>query len=113
MTLHHPETEEEFDQIATDAGSKLIVIDFFATWCPPCVRIGPFFKSLAEEEKYSDSCVFVKIDVDKAGDLSKRFKIRCMPTFKFVKDGEELETLEGASEEKLVALIAKHSGKSE
>ena len=112
MTLHHPENEEDFDKIVSESGSKLIVIDFFASWCPPCRRIAPFFQSLAEEDKHPDA-VFIKIDVDNSGDLPKRFKIRCMPTFKFMKNGEELDTLEGASEEALTALIVKHSEKSE
>ena len=35
--------QEEFDQFLKDAGSKLVVIDFFADWCGPCKMIAPKF----------------------------------------------------------------------
>ena len=42
-------TKEEFDQIISDAGDKLVAVDFTATWCPPCKRIGPVFEKMAED----------------------------------------------------------------
>ena len=40
---------------------QLVVVDFTATWCGPCQRIGPKFVEMAGE--FTD-CVFVKVDVD-------------------------------------------------
>jgi thiol-disulfide isomerase/thioredoxin len=54
-------TKEEFDAALKDAGSKLVVVDFTASWCGPCQQIAPVFKALAQEFK---DVVFLKVDVD-------------------------------------------------
>ena len=54
-------TKEEFAAALKDAGSKLVVVDFTASWCGPCQQIAPVFKALAQEHK---DVVFLKVDVD-------------------------------------------------
>ncbi|RXM98838.1 Thioredoxin [Acipenser ruthenus] len=55
--------QDQFDKALKNAGSKLVIVDFTATWCGPCKSISPFFDALAE--KYKD-VVFLKVDVDEA-----------------------------------------------
>jgi large subunit ribosomal protein L40e len=88
-----------------EAGGKLVVVDFTATWCGPCQRIAPFFAQLAE--KYPD-CVFVKVDVDENEDVAQECGVSAMPTFKAFKDGKQVDELVGASNEKLEALVTKN-----
>ena len=45
-----------------DCDVQPVFVDFSATWCGPCQRIGPVFHKLADE--YGDKCVCIKIDVD-------------------------------------------------
>ena len=51
-------TLDEFKAALEEAGEKLVVVDFFATWCPPCVTIGPEFALLpdshGDDGKYQD-----------------------------------------------------------
>uniref|UniRef100_A0A8C6UAS8 Thioredoxin n=1 Tax=Neogobius melanostomus TaxID=47308 RepID=A0A8C6UAS8_9GOBI len=86
------------------AGSKLVVVDFTASWCGPCKMIAPVFEKMADENK---DVVFLKVDVDEASDVSEKCGISSMPTFQFYKNGEKLEQFSGASEEKLRATVAK------
>uniref|UniRef100_A0A8C5SG75 Thioredoxin n=1 Tax=Laticauda laticaudata TaxID=8630 RepID=A0A8C5SG75_LATLA len=77
----------EFQAELSNAGSKLIVVDFSATWCGPCKMIKPFFHSMVE--KYPD-VVFIEIDVDDAQDVASHCDVKCMPTFQFYKNNEKV-----------------------
>merc|ERR1712224_598814 len=95
----------EFDALMETSKTKLVVIDFTATWCPPCQMIKPHFEQLSTE---ITSVVFIKVDVDDAKEISEKCSIRAMPTFQFIKDGEKVDELCGADLAKLKALIAKN-----
>jgi len=97
-------TKADFDKALADAGDKLVVVDFTATWCGPCQRIAPIFVKLAEE---MPDVVFVKVDVDENEETSAACGISCMPTFQFYKSGEKVHEFSGASEEKITEAIAK------
>ena len=79
--------------------NKIIVCDFTATWCGPCIQIGPEFVKLAEN--YSDNLKveFFKIDVDKNEEVSTLCEIECMPTFQVWYNGNKVDTWEGGSSE--------------
>merc|ERR1712196_268307 len=97
-------TKAEFDKTLTDAGDKLVVVDFTATWCGPCQRIAPVFVQLAEE---MPEIVFVKVDVDENEDTAGACGIQAMPTFQFYKSGTKVHEFSGASEEKIREALAK------
>lgn len=80
------------------------VLDFSAKWCGPCQRIKGFFEELKNN---NSEITFIVYDVDIEIDVAKLFKIECMPTFVAIKDGEIIERLEGASKERLKAMVEK------
>jgi thioredoxin len=97
------------------AGERLVVVDFFATWCGPCVQIAPKFAEFSV--KYAQQAVFLKVDVDKCKGTAQAFQITAMPTFSILKPGAQLQLLnkiQGADpnrlEEAIVAAIAGASG---
>ena len=79
-----------------------VIVDFFATWCGPCVRIAPFLEGLASSH---GDIAFVKVDVDKNTETSTFASIKAMPTFIAYLHGKELDRIQGASEEKLTDLV--------
>ena len=79
-------------------------------WCQPCQRIAPAFAALADE--YAESAIFVKVDVDTLGELAAELGVTSMPTFLFFKSGEVIDTMRGADENGLRALVAEHAGVS-
>lgn len=102
--VNYLKTKQEFDELVAGE-TKLVIIDFTATWCPPCRMIGPIFEKMAEE--YTDA-VFVKVDVDDASEIAEACGISAMPTFQFYKGGAKVDDLCGANEGKLKELTAKH-----
>lgn len=77
---------------------KVIVIDFWASWCMPCRMIAPAIENLAK--KYQGRVVFGKVNVDENPDTPSRFNIMSIPTLIVFKDGEVVETIVGAMPEK-------------
>lgn len=65
---------------------KVVVIDFWATWCGPCMKLGPVVEELAE--KYGDRAVIGKINIDEESDIVAENRIRSIPTVLFFKDGK-------------------------
>ena len=72
-----------------EAGDKLVVIDFFATWCGPCKMIAPKIEEWASE---MDNVVFVKIDVDENEEAAQEYNISAMPTFILIKNKEKVRS---------------------
>jgi thioredoxin len=95
----------EFDALLERSNTKLVVVDFTATWCGPCRFIGPIFEKLATENPEAE---FVKVDVDEAEDVAARCSIQAMPTFHFYKGGVKVAEMMGADQAKLVSLVAQH-----
>jgi thioredoxin 1 len=89
------------------AGDKLVVIDFWATWCGPCRSIAPTIEALAE--KYEGRAVIGKYDVDEGEELSAEFNIRNIPTLIFLKGGQKVGKIVGAATQSAIeAEIEKH-----
>jgi len=88
-----------------NAGSKLVVVDFTATWCGPCQRIAPVFNDLAG--RYSKA-LFLKIDVDQCPDTAASQGVSAMPTFMFFRNRAKLDKFSGADPAALEAKIRRY-----
>jgi len=99
-------TEATFDQLL--AQGKPMVVDFWATWCGPCKKVGPYIEELAEQ--YADQAIIGKVDVDDNDELAMRFGVRNIPTILFIKNGQVVDKQIGAApknilEDKLKAIL--------
>jgi thioredoxin len=77
-------------------GDKPCIIDFYASWCPPCKYIEPFLNELAKE--HAGEIYIYKVDVDKQPELANFFSIQSIPTLFFCPLEGNPEVIMGALE---------------
>jgi thioredoxin 1 len=70
-----------------------VLVDFWATWCPPCRLLNPVLEELAAER---DDIRFVKLDIDTEQDTAARYGVLAAPTLMLFRDGAPVLTLVGA-----------------
>ncbi|NOK16541.1 thioredoxin [Corallococcus carmarthensis] len=71
-----------------------VLVDFTATWCPPCRVIAPVIDSLATE--YKGRMKMAKLNVDDHPRTPEQYGIRAMPTLLFFKGGKVVKQVVGA-----------------
>ncbi len=70
------------------SGDKLVLIDFFATWCQPCKMQAPILEQLSAEMQ--DRIRIIKIDVDKNQNIAQQYQVQGVPTLAVFKKGQLL-----------------------
>ncbi|MGJ5891367.1 thioredoxin family protein [Streptomyces niveiscabiei] len=87
-------------------GSELpVLVEFTASWCPPCHQMKPVLKALAEEE--GERLKVVQLDVDSHPLTTQKYQVLSMPTFIVFRDGEPVKSMVGArAKRKLLAELA-------
>jgi len=110
MVVHELTSEAAFADAHKQAGGKLVVVDFYATWCGPCKVVAPKFAELSE--KYARETYCCKLDVDKVREVAQEAGIKSLPSFGFYAQGRLLELQVGgdplALASKMSALAQKH-----
>ena len=81
--------------------SKTVLVDFGASWCPPCKQMEPVLKSLTENNK--EKFALVKVDGGRDQDILQAYKVTALPVFIVFKDGKEVWRKDGIATEKEIA----------
>lgn len=99
-------------QVVTDATFEaetkegLVLIDFWATWCGPCLMQVPILEQLSQELD-EDELKIVKLDVDENPNTAQQFGIMSIPTLLFKKDGQVVKQVAGVhTKDQIKAIIA-------
>lgn len=85
-------TEDNHAEVTST--DKLVVIDFWATWCGPCQRLAPIIVQVAEE--YEGKAVVGKCNAENNEALTEKYGVQSIPTILFIKNGEVVDKLTGA-----------------
>lgn len=85
-----------------------VLVDFWATWCRPCVAITPFIEEIATE--MAGRAKVYKVNVDEEGEVAMKYGIMSIPALVVFKGGQEVDRMVGAGpKEQIKALIEKHA----
>ena len=85
-------TNTSFDELLQS--EKLVIVDFWATWCGPCRMLSPLLDEV--EAEMADKVEVVKVNVDDADEIAMRFRIMSIPTLLFFKNGAIVDRSVGA-----------------
>lgn len=77
------------------------LVDFWATWCPPCRMQGPIVEELAND--YAGKAKIAKVDVDHNQNLAAQFGIQSIPTLLVMKDGQLVQQFVGLQRKEALA----------
>lgn len=86
-------TDANFDQMVLKS-DKVVLIDFWAPWCKPCLAIAPTMKELANE--YAGKLVVGKLDIDKNPALTQKYGIEAIPMIMIFNKGKLVDKVMGA-----------------
>ena len=89
-------TAEEFNTGIN--ASKTVLVDFGATWCPPCLQMEPVLNSVGDKNK--GKFTLLKVDGGKDQDILKQYNVTALPVFIIFKDGKEVWRKDGVATEK-------------
>ena len=98
--------QQSFSNEVLQSGTPVLV-DFWATWCQPCLAIAPIVKRLADT--YQGRLKVAKVDTDENTDLAVRYDVTGIPCLILFKAGEPVDRIVGYVPEKmLVSMVEKH-----
>lgn len=85
--------DENFEQEVLKSDIP-VMVDFYADWCGPCKMMGPIVEKLADE--FAGKVKIGKLNVDSSMETAGKYKVMSIPTFIFFKNGQPVDTLQGA-----------------
>ena len=92
-------TFKEFENQVINSPEPVLV-DFYASWCAPCKMLNPILKEA--ESELNGKAKIIKIDVDKAEEVAKKYGVMSIPTMVVISNKEEKERLVGLKNKKTI-----------
>jgi len=97
-------TNGEFESFTKEG---VVLIDFFAEWCMPCMMMAPIIEDLNED--FEGKAKIAKLNIDDSPELADKYNVSSIPTFIIFKEGKVVEQLTGSMiQDELSEALQKH-----
>lgn len=93
-------SDNDFNDII--ANNKLVVVDFFATWCGPCRALSPYIDELATNHHH---ILFAKANIEETPVIANELDVKSLPCVVIFENGKEINRVVGFNKQKLQAII--------
>lgn len=87
------------EKVIEKSKEKVVVVDFWATWCAPCTMLSPVLEKVVNSYSHVE---FAKLNVDESPKTAAEFEISAIPAIKIFKDGKVVEEFIGVVPEEIV-----------
>lgn len=104
MLISIIKSEAELGNVFRTARNTLVILDFYADWCPPCHIMDKYLKAISHYYR----ATVLKIDVNQFQRLADTYQVMSVPTFIFIKHGKKLDSFSGANTKLFSKKIAKY-----
>ena len=93
-------TRENYAEVMKASFEVPVLIDFWASWCQPCLALMPVLAKLADE--YQGKFLLGKLNTEQEQEIAAQFGIRSIPNVKLFRDGQPVDEFMGALPERAV-----------
>jgi len=96
-------TTQNFEE--TRENNEIVIIDFWAQWCGPCIQFGPVFEKVSDE---NTDITFAKLNIDEQSAIATKYGVTSVPTIMVIRDGIILLNRAGSLPEDALNDIVTH-----
>lgn len=93
-------SDDDFNDVV--ASNKLVVVDFFATWCGPCRALSPYIDELSINHH---NILFAKANIEETPVIANELNVKSLPCVIIFENGKEIDRVVGFNKPKLQAII--------
>jgi thioredoxin 1 len=92
-------SDQNFEKVVLQS-EKLVMVDFWATWCGPCRMLAPTVAKISKD--YEGKIIVGKLDVDQSINIARQYNISSIPTLMFFKNGKPVDMEMGVMPEEMI-----------